>query len=144
MENWYGTVAWLEQRYRPGDEVWSYPNEGALPLDYAARDKGFVFVDRPIPTPIPTLDGGPGAWNPTGSRGVFSLPPAALHAIADSPHARAIPTIWLHRLGARTYDPGDVLLHALMTDRVVVGRWSSGPIEIIGLKRRALVPPPAD
>jgi hypothetical protein len=70
---------------------------------------------------------------------VFSLPPKALHAIAESPRARAIPTIWLHRLGAHTYDKGDVLLRALAADRVVVGRWSSGPIEIIGLRRRDLV-----
>lgn len=139
MQDWYGTVGWLQQRYRPGDEIWSYPNEGALPLDYAARDKGLTFVDRPIPTPIPTLDGGPGSWNPTGSRGVFSLPPEALNAIAGSPQARTIPTIWLHRLGAHTYDKGDVLLHALAADRVIVGRWRSGPIEIIGLRRRDLV-----
>ncbi|HWL46205.1 MAG TPA: hypothetical protein VNQ31_00680 [Sphingomonadaceae bacterium] len=141
MQNWYGAVAWLEQRYRPGDEIWSYPNEGALPLDYAARDKGLAFIDRPIPTPVPTLDGGPGAWNPTGSRGVVSLPPARLRALAQSPAARAVPTIWLHRLGAHAYDKGDVLLRELAVGRVVVGRWTSGPIEIIGLRRRDLVPP---
>ena len=76
-------------RYRPGDQVWAYPNEGALPFDYAVRDRRLSVATRPIPTPIPTLDGGPGAWNPTGSRGVFSLPPARLAAIADSGRARA-------------------------------------------------------
>lgn len=139
MQDWYGTVAWLQRHYRAGDEIWSYPNEGALPLDYAMRDKGVAFVDRAIPTPVPTLDGGPGAWNPTGSRGVFSLPAERLYAIAQSPAARAVPTIWLHRLGANAYDKGDVLLHTLSHGRVVVARWQSGPIDIIGLRRRDLV-----
>ncbi len=134
MQNWYGTVDWLAKRYRPGDQVWAYPNEGVLPFDYAVRDRALAFPTRPIPTPIPTLDGGPGAWNPTGSRGVFSLPPARLEAIADS--GRAVPTIWLLRLGANAYDKGDVLLHALQRDRVAVGRWEAGPIEIIGLRRK--------
>ncbi|WP_231639023.1 glycosyltransferase family 39 protein [Sphingomonas profundi] len=134
MQNWYGTVDWLAARYRPGDQVWAYPNEGALPFDYAVRDRRVAVTTRPIPTPIPTLDGGPGAWNPTGSRGVFSLPPARLAAIARS--GGAVPTIWLLRLGANAYDKGDVLLHALERDRVRVGRWKSGPIEIIGLRRR--------
>ena len=134
MQNWYGTVDWLSARYRPGDQVWAYPNEGALPFDYAVRDRRMTVATRSIPTPIPTLYGGPGAWNPTGSRGVFSLPPARLDAIARS--GETIPTIWLLRLGANAYDKGDILLHALERDRVRVGRWKSGPIEIIGLRRR--------
>ena len=134
MQNWYGTVDWLAARYRPGDQLWAYPNEGALPFDYAVRDRHMQVTTRPIPTPIPTLDGGPGAWNPTGSRGVFSLPPARLEAIARS--GDAIPTIWLLRLGANAYDKGDVLLHALEKGRVRVGRWKSGPIEIVGLRRK--------
>lgn len=134
MQNWYGTVDWLAARYRPGDQLWAYPNEGALPFDYAVRDRGMHILTRPIPTAIPTLDGGPGAWNPTGSRGVFSLPPARLEAIARG--GDGIRTIWLLRLGANAYDKGDVLLHALERNRVRVGRWKSGPIEIIGLRRR--------
>jgi mannosyltransferase len=134
MQNWYGTVDWLAARYRPGDQVWAYPNEGALPFDYAVRDRHLKIATRPVPTPIPTLDGGPGAWNPTGSRGVVSLPPARLAAIAES--GRAVPTIWLLRLGANAYDKGDVLLHLLERDRVVVGHWRSGPIDIVGLRQK--------
>ncbi|MET0270893.1 MAG: hypothetical protein ABW173_10735 [Sphingomonas sp.] len=137
MQDWYGTVDWLAARIRPGDQVWAYPNEGALPFDYAARDRAITVVTRAIPTPIPTLDGGPGAWNPTGSRGVFSLPPARLEAIARG--GDGVPTIWLLRLGANAYDKGDVLLHALERTRTPVARWKSGPIEIVGLKR---MPPP--
>ena len=137
-QDWYGTVGWLARHYRPGDEIWSYPNEGALPLDYAMRDRGLRLVDRPVPTAVPALDGGPGAWHPTGSRGVVSLPRDRLHALAQSPGAREIPTIWLHRLGPWAYDKGDVLLRELLAGRVPVARWRSGPIDIIGLRRKDL------
>lgn len=140
-QNWYGTADWLAARYRPGDEIWSYPNEGALPLDFALRDKRLTMTDRPIPTPVPSLGQGPGSWNPTGSRGVVSLSRERLRALARSPRTRAIPTIWLHRLGANAYDKGDVLLEELSVGRVRVGRWKSGPIEIIGLRRADLVEP---
>ncbi|OHT22233.1 hypothetical protein [Edaphosphingomonas haloaromaticamans] len=142
MQDWYAAVRWLEQRYRPGDMVWAYPNEGALPFDYAVRDLGLRIATRPIPTPIPTLDGGPGAWNPTGSRGVFSLPADRLAAIADAPDARAVPTIWLLRLGANAYDKGDHLLDALDRTRVRVGDCESYPIDIIGLARPDVAGPP--
>jgi mannosyltransferase len=139
-ENWYGAVAWLHKRMQPGDVVFAYPNEGALPFRYAVRDKGLIMPTRPIPTDIPTLDGGPGAWNPTGSRGVFSLPPNRLKQIADEPASRAIPTIWLMRLGPWKYDPGDHFLHALLRSRVRVGRFAAPPLEIVGLRRKDLPP----
>lgn len=138
MQDWYGTVAWLAERYRPGDQLWSYPNEGALPFDRAARDRGLAIVNRPIPTPVPSL--GVGGWNPTGSRGVVSLPRDRLRTIAQAPEARAIPTIWLLRLGANAYDKGDVLLDELRAGRVEVGRWEKGPIDLIGLRRADLPP----
>jgi hypothetical protein len=139
-QDWYGAVAWLQQRMAPGDVVFAYPNEGALPFRYAVRDRTAVIVTRPIPTDMPTLDGGPGAWNPTGSRGVFSLPPARLQEIADSPASRVIPTVWLLRLGPWAYDPGDHFLKALERSRVPVGRFAAAPIEIIGLRRKDLPP----
>lgn len=139
-ENWYGAVAWLHRKLQPGDVVFAYPNEGALPFRYAVRERGYIMPTRPIPTDIPTLDGGPGAWNPTGSRGVFSLPPKRLREIADAPDSRAIPTVWLMRLGPWAYDPGDHFLHALLRSRVQVGRFFSFPIEIVGLRRKDLPP----
>ncbi|XHS02192.1 hypothetical protein ACFB49_38020 [Sphingomonas sp. DBB INV C78] len=135
MQDWYAALKWLGERYRPGDVVWAYPNEGALPFDYAVRDLGMKVVTRPIPTAIPTLDGGPGAWNPTGSRGVVSLPADRLKTLADAPEARAVPTIWLLRLGANAYDKGDHLLHALEANRVRVADCETYPIDVIGLAR---------
>jgi hypothetical protein len=134
MQDWYRTIAWLAPRFRPGDQIFAYPNEGALPLHYALRDKGFDFPIRPIPTAVPTFDVKGGVY-PTGSRGVASLPQGQLHAIAQAPETQAVPTIWLLRLGAQTYDPGDAFLHELHRGRYVVRSWLDGPIDIIGLRR---------
>ena len=139
MQDWYGTVRWLNQRFRPGDMVYAYPNEGALPFNYAVRDLRLRLPSRPVPTAVPSLDAG--GWNPTGSRGVVSLPRDRLHAIARGPEAEAVPTIWLLRLGPWAYDKGDIFLDELSWNRVPVGRWKSGPIDIIGLRRRGLIPP---
>ena len=143
MQNWYETVRWLDQRFRPGDIVYAYPNEGALPFDYAVRDLKLHLPSRSVPTPVPSLD--VGGWHPTGSRGVVSLPRDRLRAIARSPEAEAVPTIWLLRLGPWAYDKGDVFLDELSHDRVRTGRWQSGPIDIIGLRRKDVLelPPTA-
>jgi hypothetical protein len=135
MQDWYRTVDWLKQRFRPGDQIFAYPNEGALPLSYALRDKGLNYPIRAIPTAVPSFNVA-GGWYPTGSRGVVSLPREQLRAIAKQPATRAIPTIWLLRLGAKTYDPGDMFLQELHRDRYIVRSWQDGPIDIIGLRLR--------
>ena len=136
-QNWYGAVAWLRLRFQPGDVIVAYPNEGALPMAYALRDEGLAWPITPIPTPVPSFDQAGGRY-PTGSRGVVSLPRARLHTIARSPTLRRVPTIWLLRLGASTYDPGDVLLDELHGDRYIIRHFTDGPIDVIGLRRRAL------
>ena len=135
MQDWYGTVDWLAARFEPGDQIFAYPNEGALPLSYALRDRALLFPIRPIPTAVPSFatDGG---WYPTGSRGVVSLPRDRLRAIALARETRAVPTIWLLRLSAETYDPGNVFLQELHRDRYIVRSWRDGPIDIVGLRRR--------
>jgi len=137
FQDWYGTVDWLARRFRPGDQVFAYPNEGALPLSRALRDKGLDYPIRSIPAPVPAFD--QGGWFPTGSRGVVSLPRDRLRAIAQQPETRAVPTIWLLRLGPETYDPGNVFLNELHRDRIIVRSWRDGPIDIVGLRRRDLV-----
>jgi len=134
MQDWYAAVRWLAPRFQPGDKVYAYPNEGALPFDYAARDLKLALPTRAIPTPVPAL--GVGGWNPTGSRGVVSLPRERLRAIARSPEARATPTIWLLRLGPWAYDKGDMFLEELSHGRRAIGRYRDGPIDIVGLSAR--------
>lgn len=133
--DWYRTMEWLAPRFRPGDVVFAYPNEGALPFDRAARDYGLAMPSRPIPTAVPSLSPPPGSWYVSGSRGVPSLDRAHLRAIAEEPATRAVPTIWLLRLGPWAYDKGDVFLEELSKGRRDVGRFKDGAIEIVGVKR---------
>ena len=133
--DWYRTMEWLAPRFRPGDMVFAYPNEGALPFDRAVRDYGLSMPSRPIPTAIPSLNPPPGSWYVSGSRGVPSLDRGHLRKIAEEPATRAVPTIWLLRLGPWAYDKGDVFLEELSKDRVEVGRFRDGAIDIVGLRK---------
>jgi mannosyltransferase len=139
-EDWYRILAWLEPRFKSGDLVVAYPNEGALAFRRAQLDRKLVMATRPIPTEIPSLNAGPGSWNPTGSRGVVSLSKARLEQIADTPDLQRPPTIWLLRQGAWAYDKGDNFLHALERDRVRTDKIFIFPVEIMGLRRKDLPP----
>ncbi|SFS05271.1 glycosyltransferase family 39 protein [Sphingomonas jatrophae] len=134
MQDWAHALRWLAPRIRPGDMLYAYPNEGALPFSYAARDLGLTLPVRAVPTPVPSFDV-PGAWYPTGSRGVVSLPKPALERIAAEPATRAVPTVWLLRLGPWAYDKGDLFARALLRDRRIVGRYRNGAIDLVGLRR---------
>ncbi len=143
QENWYGAVEWLKPRVRPGDLIYTYPNEGALPLHYALREKALAIPVRPIPEAVPSHD--PTGWYPTGSRGVVSLPQYRLDQIAGDAQSKAAPTIWLVRLGPGKYDQGDGFVKALSRNRTLIGRWPplppgqprSEPLDIIGLRLSA-------
>ncbi|KQX25489.1 hypothetical protein ASD17_22150, partial [Sphingomonas sp. Root1294] len=135
QRDWYRAVEWLAPRFGPGDVVFAYPNEGALPFDRAVRDHGLAMPSRPIPTEVPSLNPPPGSWYVSGSRGVPSLDRVQLRAIARAPATRAVPTIWLLRLGPWAYDKGDVFLEELSQGRVEVGRFKDGAIDIVGLRR---------
>jgi mannosyltransferase len=132
-ENWYGATAFLKSHVRPGDVIYAYPNEGALPLHYALKEKGLSIPIRPIPEAVPSHD--PTGRYPTGSRGVVSLPQYRLEQIANDAQSQRVPTIWLLRLGAEKYDPGDLFLKALLRTRHEVGRWHQEPVFFIGLAR---------
>ncbi|UAK24489.1 hypothetical protein [Sphingomonas nostoxanthinifaciens] len=135
FQNWYGAIDWLAARVSPGDMIYAYPNEGALPLRRALGDRSLAIPVRAIPAEVPALEIRHG-WHPTGTRGVSSLPQAELDAIAQEPATRAVPTIWLLRLGPETFDPGGGFLRALARDRRIVRHYRDGPIDIIGLSRR--------
>jgi mannosyltransferase len=134
MQDWYRAADWLTARFSSGDIVFAYPNEGKLPLTYALRDKGLSYPIRAIPRDVPALET-QGGWHPTGTRGASALPPEELKGIAQAPATQAIPTIWLLRLGAPTFDAGDVFLKELHRGRFVVRRWRDGPIGIVGLRK---------
>ncbi|WBO22699.1 glycosyltransferase family 39 protein [Sphingomonas abietis] len=137
-QDWYGAIAWLTPRMAPGDVVWAYPNEGALPLAYALRDQRRHLPLMQVPAAMPAL-AVPG-YHPTGSRGAVSLYPAQIDALMRTDAARRPPTIWLLRLTGPLYDTNDHMLHALERNRVTVGRFQSRQIDLIGLRRTDLAP----
>jgi len=137
-QDWYGALAWLQPRMAPGDVVWAYPNEGALPLAYALQDQRRALPWRQVPAPMPAL-AVPG-FHPTGSMGAVSLYPAQIDRLMRTGEATRPPTIWLLRLSPELYDKGDVMLHALGRERVEVGAFRSRQIDLIGLRRRDLPP----
>lgn len=134
-QDWYGAVRWLQQRMAPGDIVYAYPNEGALPLNYALRDLNIKARIREIPGAVPARD--PQGFYVTGSRGVQRLRPRRIAEIASDPVSRTTGTIWLLRLGRETYDPGDEFLRALGRNRTIVASFYRDPIDIRGLKSAA-------
>lgn len=136
-EDWYGAVHWLQQRMKPGDVIYAYPNEGVLPLDRAAGDLGTSLPSRPIPTAVPASGVG---WHPTGNRGTVSLSREELRAISREPETWRVPTVWLLRLGPWSYDKGDVFVEELSAERVIIDRWQAGAIDIVGLRRRPAEP----
>ena len=136
-QDWYGVIAWLAPRMGAADAVYAYPNEGALPLRFALRDRNLRLRVRPLPTDIPARDHA--GWYPTGSRGVQSLPPARLAELAADAESRRTPTIWLLRLRKSSYDPRDAAVRAFSAGRAEVARYRYNDIEIRGL--RALAQP---
>jgi hypothetical protein len=141
-QDWYGTLAWLEPRMAPGDVVWAYPNESALPLAYALQDQRRFLPWRQVPAPVPALGLAATALHPTGGMGAVSLRPAQIDALMRTGEAHRPPTIWLLRLSPELYDKDDTMLHALTRERVEVGRFRSRQIDLIGLRRKDLLRQP--
>lgn len=137
-QDWYGVIDWLQPRMAPGDVVWAYPNEGALPLVYALQDRRHALPWRQVPAPMPAL-AVPG-FHPTGSMGAVSLYPAQIDGLMRTGEAKRPPTIWLLRLSPQLYDQGDAMLHALEREQVPVGTFRSRQIDLIGLRRKDLPP----
>ncbi len=137
-ERWYDAVAWLAPKLAPGDVVYAYPNEGALPFRFALRYNGVEAAIRDIPSGVPARD--PAGWYPTGSRGVQSLPAWRLAQIADDPISRRTPMIWLLRYNKGYYDRDDAFLDILKARRTETARFESEPIEIVGLRQRPPAP----
>ncbi len=132
-DDWYATAQWLAARVKPGDVIYAYANEGALPLHYALRDIGKPMPIRQLPSDIPARD--PVGWYPTGSRGVQSLPEARLRQFAQDPQSRAAGTIWLVRIQRGMYDKGDVALRSFAEGRKQTDHYSKATVDITGLAR---------
>ena len=112
-EAWDQVDAYLQQNVRPGDVVWLYPNDSALPL-FAAGPHS-TYPRRGIPADYPAL----GVKGPirAGSPAVVSLTPEGAMKFAANADAQHIATIWLVERQAALADPTADVPHALERTR---------------------------
>lgn len=110
-EQWGQVAAYLNARVRPGDQVWVYPNDSALPL----RDAGAAVPMRGVPGDYPAV----GFKGPirAGSPAVVSVTGPQANAIATDPRVRSAPTIWLVTRQSGVFDPRGEMPAALASVR---------------------------
>jgi uncharacterized membrane protein len=107
-EPWDQVRTYLKQNIEPGDQIWFYPNDSALPL----REAGLPMMDaRGIPGNYPAI----GFKGPirAGSPAVVSLTRRQANELAHSPDARYQRTIWLVTRQSGVFDPAGDLAAAL-------------------------------
>ena len=106
-EAWDQVGGYLRRNVAPGDQVWVYPNDSALPL----REAGTTTPLRGIPGDYPAV----GIVGPVraGSPAVVSVTAAQARAIAEDPNVRDVPTIWLVTRQSGVFDPKHELPDAL-------------------------------
>jgi uncharacterized membrane protein len=112
-EPWDQVDSYLQRNVRPGDVVWLYPTDSALPL----RDAGpySTYERRGVPADYPALDAaGP---RRAGSPAVPSMTPQAMQQLAHSSEAKRAGTIWLVTCQAQYFDPDADFVRALSQDR---------------------------
>jgi uncharacterized membrane protein len=103
-EPWDQVSSYLSRHVAPGDKVWLYPNDSALPLEQAGAS---VAAMHGIPGNYPA----PGIKGPirAGSPAVVSLSPEQAQAVTTDPAIRNVPTVWLVTRQSGVFDPnGDV------------------------------------
>jgi hypothetical protein len=106
-EAWDQVSNYLNRTVAPGDQVWLYPNDSALPL----REAGAKMAMRGIPGDYPAV----GIKGPirAGSPAVVSVTEAQARAIANDPRIQLVPTIWLVTRQSGIFDPKHELPDAL-------------------------------
>ncbi len=109
QEPWADVAAAIQREMAPGDRIWAYPNDAAIPLERALGSGRSLF---PVPAAFPALQA-PGVRR-LGSPGVVMLVPeqARRWRLAQAP-VRG--TIWLVRRPSR--DPGSRILAELAQGR---------------------------
>jgi uncharacterized membrane protein len=129
-EQWDQVAAYLKRNVAPGDEVWVYPNDSALPL----REAGATEVTRGVPGNYPAVDiKGPIR---AGSPAVVSVTAAQARSIAEDPRVRSVPTIWLVSRQSGVFDPKHEFPDALARVRRPAGMVEWGYISIRPYTRR--------
>jgi hypothetical protein len=108
-ESWDEVSAYLAAHVTPGDAVWVYPNDSALPL----RQAGLAIPAHGIPGDYPAI----GIKGPirAGSPAVVSLTAGDAEALAARPLAAQ--TVWLVTRQSALFDPQSDLPAALARHR---------------------------
>ena len=117
-EAWDQVDTYLQQNVRPGDVVWLYPNDGALPLRAAGPNS--TYPRRGIPADYPALD--VKGLHRAGSPAVVSLTSEGMQSLVRGPEIRNGGTIWVVMTQPQFFDPSDDLAHALASVRRP-GHW---------------------
>ena len=110
-EQWNDVRAFLDRNVGPGDQIWLYPNDSALPLGAAGEQQQL----RGIPGDYPAI----GIKGPVraGSPAVVSLTALQAKRLAIDPSNRKIPIIWLVTRQRQLFDPKGDLPNALGQQR---------------------------
>ena len=112
-EEWGEVNAFLEQSVRPGDLVWLYPNDSALPLRAAAPNPGYAVQSIPGDYPAVSFAGPIRA----GSPAVRSLTREEAQSFASDARLRRVRTIWLVTRQHGLFDPTNAMPDALAGTR---------------------------
>jgi mannosyltransferase len=106
-EKWDETAAYLKRNVKPGDRLWLYPNDSALPL----HEAGAAMAMHGVPGDYPANQiKGPIR---AGSPAVVSVTAKQATIIASDPALRDIPVIWLVTRQIGIFDPKNDLANAL-------------------------------
>ena len=129
-EQWNDVRDYLDRNVRPGDQVWLYPNDSALPL----RSAGELHRLRGIPGDYPAI----GIKGPirAGSPAVVSMTASDARKLVSDPSNRAIATIWLVTRQGQLFDPKGGIEGALTAERRRGPGASWGYIEVQPYYRR--------
>jgi hypothetical protein len=121
-EKWDEVATYLRHHVAPGDEVWLYPNDSALPL----RAAGATMPMRGIPGDYPAI----GHRGPirAGSPAVVSVTSADADAIASPRKGARV--VWLVTRQSGIFDPEGDMTRALGRARRPGPRQSWGYIEV--------------
>jgi len=125
-ERWDLLASYLERHVAPGDAVWLYPNDSALPL--AELGQPIPGEVRGIPAAYPAL----GVSGPirAGSPAVVSVTPQQATALASDPALRRVPVIWLVTRQSDIFDPQRDMPKALARVRRAGAARDWGYIEV--------------
>lgn len=130
LEPWDEVAATLEANVEPGDAIWVYPNDSALPLERALHRRAPIIA---VPAPFPALDAR--GSRPAGSPAVVAIDEATARDFAarNAPPSGAV---WLVVRNAGLFDPRGEVVKGLAQGRKVGPSRHWRDIDLLMLRPR--------